>query len=228
MDFYGKYKSPFGYQTGTNGIDSYGVDHKGFDTRDELEYQTARNTKERRLANDLQRQRIGENDYPQYGTDFWGNSENNYGFGVRNIGQNAQNHPAMNMTPVQNQQSKIKYSPLQQIVGAVQDMTRNYFDMKRDNTVGADDYFHCKANYEAAKRGNWGKLTAKIMGDEKEVFDYFKNRYYKGIQFPDALADYWHDKDVNSYGRALVDDPRYTSSVGACSYKRVKGINEKY
>ena len=30
MDFYGKYKSPFGYDTGTNGIDSYGVDHRGF------------------------------------------------------------------------------------------------------------------------------------------------------------------------------------------------------
>jgi len=41
MNFYQEYKSPFGYQTGTNGIDSYGVDHRGFDTRDELEYQTA-------------------------------------------------------------------------------------------------------------------------------------------------------------------------------------------
>jgi hypothetical protein len=79
MDFYGKYKSPFGYETGTNGIDSYGVDHRGFNTRDELEYQTARNTRERQLASDLQRQGIGENDYPQYGTSFWGNSANNYG-----------------------------------------------------------------------------------------------------------------------------------------------------
>lgn len=30
MDFYGKYKSPLGYQTGENHIDSYGVDHSGF------------------------------------------------------------------------------------------------------------------------------------------------------------------------------------------------------
>ena len=101
MDFYGKYKSPFGYDTGTNGVDSYGVDHRGFNTHDELEYQTARNTRERQLATDLQRQGIAESDYPQYGTSFWGNSANNYGFGVRNIGQNAQNHPAMNMTPMQ-------------------------------------------------------------------------------------------------------------------------------
>ena len=27
MDFYSKYKSPLGYQTGENQIDSYGVDH---------------------------------------------------------------------------------------------------------------------------------------------------------------------------------------------------------
>ena len=118
MDFYGKYKSPFGYDTGTNGIDNYGVDHRGFNTRDELEYQTARNTRERHLASDLQRQGIAESDYPQYGTSFWGNNANNYGFGVRNIGQNAQNHPAMNMTPVtyllntQNAMSNMKNEPV--------------------------------------------------------------------------------------------------------------------
>jgi hypothetical protein len=59
-------------------------------------------------------------------------------------------------------------NPVRQIVGAVADMTRNYFDMKRDNTVGADDYFHCKANYEAANHGPWGKLTAQIVGDTKK------------------------------------------------------------
>ncbi len=37
MDFYSKYKSPLGYQTGENHIDSYGVDHSGFTTRDEIE-----------------------------------------------------------------------------------------------------------------------------------------------------------------------------------------------
>ena len=36
MDLYGKYKSPFGYETGDNGIDSYGVDHSGFTLRDEI------------------------------------------------------------------------------------------------------------------------------------------------------------------------------------------------
>ncbi len=38
MDFFGKYQSPFGYQNGDNGVDSYGVDHSGFSTQDELQF----------------------------------------------------------------------------------------------------------------------------------------------------------------------------------------------
>ena len=60
-------------------------------------------------------------------------------------------------------------NPIRQVVGAVADMTRNYFDMKRDNTVGADDYFHCKANYEAADRGDWGRSTATWLGNKKKT-----------------------------------------------------------
>ena len=92
MDMYGSYKSPFGYESGVNGgVDSYGVDHSGFSTQDELQYQTARAEKEKKLAENLQRQGVAESSFPQYGTNFWGNSANNYGFGVRNIAQNAQN-----------------------------------------------------------------------------------------------------------------------------------------
>ena len=98
---YGNYKSPFGYENGENGgVDSYGVDHSGFSTQDELQYQNARTKREQQLALYLLRQGVTQGDYPQYGTDFWGNSANNYGFGFRNIAQNAQNHQAMNMTPM--------------------------------------------------------------------------------------------------------------------------------
>ena len=119
-------------------------------------------------------------------------------------------------------------SPWQQVTGAITDMSRNYFDMKQDNTVGADDYFHCKANYEAANRGPWGAATAQFIGDAKEEFDYFKNRLYKGLSYPDALADYWHDKDVNKQGREMVHSPLYSNAKDACQYQRVKDINDKY
>ena len=87
MDFLGKYKSPFGYYNNANQIDSYGVNHSGFTTRDELEYQFARQQRENELMNQCKAQGITEN-FPQYGANFWGNSANNYGFGTENIAGN--------------------------------------------------------------------------------------------------------------------------------------------
>ena len=64
MDFYGKYKSPFGYYNNANQIDSYGVNHSGFTTRDELEYQFARQQRENELMNQYKSQGVMEN-FPQ-------------------------------------------------------------------------------------------------------------------------------------------------------------------
>lgn len=90
MDMYPRYKSKFGYQTGNNQIDSYGVDHSGFTTQDEVAYQFARKERENALLEQMKKQGITEN-YPQYGTDFWGDSANNYGFGNTNISQKIEN-----------------------------------------------------------------------------------------------------------------------------------------
>ena len=216
-NMYSQYISPFGYQTGTHGIDSYGVNHKDFDIRDEIEYQFARAKRENELME--QYKSLGITDkFPQYGTNFWGNSDNNYGFGISNIASNIANMkhtatpiPLSSTSQIQNIQQPItQQDPLQQVVGAVKDMIRNYVDMKQDNTIGADDYFHCKANYEAAQRGDYGAVTAQILGDEKEVVDYLKNRFYKGMPYSEALADYWHDKDVNNQGRAIVNNSLYS------------------
>ena len=96
---YEKYKSPFGYQVGDNGIDSYGVDHSGFTLRDEIEYQTARDNRESQMMQMYNQQGITDN-YPQYTTNFWGNADNNYGFGSSNITDAISAHPAMNTAPV--------------------------------------------------------------------------------------------------------------------------------
>ena len=74
MEMYGKYQSPFGYQNGENGVDSYGVDHNGFSTKDELQYQTLRQKRENELKSDMARQGVAQSNYPQYGTSFWKNS----------------------------------------------------------------------------------------------------------------------------------------------------------
>ncbi len=90
MNLYKKYKSALGYQTGENNIDSYGVDHSKFSLRDELEYQSARCEREKQIINEYNKHGISQN-YPQYGTNFWGNATNNYGFGKANIYANINN-----------------------------------------------------------------------------------------------------------------------------------------
>lgn len=95
----GQYKSPFGYYNNDNQIDSYGVNHSGFSTADELRYQTARADREKQLKEQLQS--LGITEYPQYKTDFWGtNADNNYGFGSSNIRQAVDNMQQTTYTPV--------------------------------------------------------------------------------------------------------------------------------
>ena len=67
MNLYGNYKSPLGYQTGENQIDTYGVDHSGFSTRDELEYQFARQNKENQLIQNYNNQGITRNQGQTFG-----------------------------------------------------------------------------------------------------------------------------------------------------------------
>ena len=126
-----------------------------------------------------------------------------------------------------NQSMPKQQNPIRQVVGAVSDMARNYFDMKRDSTVGNDDYFHCKANYEAADRGDWGRSIAQWLGDKKEDFDYYKNQV-RGLSPIEASIDRIHDRKINEIGRQRAQSGLYTNSREACNSFRVKDINEKY
>ena len=112
MDLYEKYKSPLGYEIGDDGVDSYGVNHRGFSTRDELEYQVARQQREQQLIQNYNNQGITQ-DYPQYGTNFWGdNTDNNYGFGSSDISGNIQNITnQLNNSGFNNGANNINYTP---------------------------------------------------------------------------------------------------------------------
>ena len=101
---YGNYVSPLGYQNADSGIDSYGVNHNGFSTRDELAYQAARQQRENQIIQNYNNQGITSN-YPQYGTNFWGNSANNYGFGTSNIEANIENMKNTLNQPIQHAQN---------------------------------------------------------------------------------------------------------------------------
>lgn len=70
------------------------------------------------------------------------------------------------MKPDGETQNAINYksnlSPFSQAKGALSDMYKNYKYMRKDNVIGNDDYFHCKANFEATQRGKWGEKNCRI------------------------------------------------------------------
>ena len=108
MNIWQKYKSPLGYYNNDNQIDSYGVNHSGFSARDELNYQMARQQREDAMMQCYNNQGITSN-YPQYTTNFWGNSaDNNYGFGVSNIGNNVPKVVKQLNNPINNAWQKVK------------------------------------------------------------------------------------------------------------------------
>ena len=94
MDFFKKYTTPFGGVSDGEKIDAYGIDHSGFSTRDEPEYQFARQERENQLADILNRQGFARQDYPQPHTGFrCSNPQNNYGVCNSDIHNNTEKQP---------------------------------------------------------------------------------------------------------------------------------------
>ena len=110
MKMFNKFQSPLGYQVTDDLIDTYGVDHSNFSAR---EYQFARQNKENQLIQNYNNQGISDN-YPQYGTNFWGNPDNNYGFGSSNIHDNIENR---NNNPFENTVNTFGQSQTEQSYG---------------------------------------------------------------------------------------------------------------
>ena len=107
---------------------------------------------------------------------------------------------------------------------ALGNMTKTYFQMRRNNIIKSDDYYHCKANYLASRRGAVASLAAKIYGDVKENFDYYKNILYKDLSPEDAFIDKNHDLSVNKVGlRAGKLFPK-SSARKVCGRFIVKGM----
>ena len=191
----------------------------------------ARNKREKQLIENYNQQGITEN-YPQYATNFWGDANNNYGFGSSDISGNIENvisqlnnngfnsvgdNQNVNMLQTANQQP-----PFQQIIGGAMDMVSEYFKMKNHGYKYLDDYHHCKANYNAAARGPYGYNTAKTLGDAKEQFDFYWNQAYKGMDENAAQKDRLHDQGVNANGRLLGDSGLYNNAQEACKDYRSK------
>lgn len=101
---------------------------------------------------------------------------------------------------------------------AFMDFKRNFDKMNEANTDGADKYFHCVANYEAAKRGWDGKLVATALSNAKEI----KDKYWDG--HPDSFDDHV----ANKVGRNNSKLKGYKSAQEACAIFRPESLDEKY
>ena len=91
--------------------------------------------------------------------------------------------------------------------------------MMEANTIGADKYFHCKANYEAAKKGWIGKATGFTLNVAREFYGTLKG---------DGFKDMTEDMKANAHGYNAAKSDKYKSAEKACAIFRPKGLDEKY
>lgn len=103
---------------------------------------------------------------------------------------------------------------------AFMDFKRNYFDMRKANTIGADKYFHCKANYEASEKGHEAEKRAEQLSN-------LRVKYKKNIK-NDSNKDIFEDQGANIYGREAAKTGRFKSAKEACAIFRPNGLDEKY
>ena len=79
----------------------------------------------------------------------------------------------------------------------IQSFMRNYRDMRNAWVKGADKFFHCKANCEAAQCGKGGDRLACDISDTREWWD--QNNPLKRYPPADSAAD----QKANAYGRGM-------------------------
>jgi hypothetical protein len=106
------------------------------------------------------------------------------------------------------------------------DFIKNYEDMRSANTIGADKYFHCKANYEASQRGWSGLAAANFMSNMREAGNMAVDTFKKGVGR--TVRDVADDQKANKYGRDAARAGNFSSASEACSIFRPKGLNDKY
>jgi RHS repeat-associated protein len=93
----------------------------------------------------------------------------------------------------------------------------NYLNMRDANTKGADKYFHCMANCQAAREGPIGYGMATMISEGREFFD----EYVKG----DSPSVCNEDREANRRGRE--SEPNEPCK-DVCMPLRPDGLDLKY
>lgn len=94
--------------------------------------------------------------------------------------------------------------------------------------IGADKYFHARANYNAAQQGIVGSVIAKMISDLREWTDNYRNINEKGYDSAFSLKDINEDQQANEEGREL--GRRFPTSPAYEKLKHLmpKGFPERY
>lgn len=104
----------------------------------------------------------------------------------------------------------------------------NYFEMKDANTIGADKYFHARANYNAAQQGIVGSTVAKLFSDLREYSDSYRNTHKKGYSFELSQKDIEEDQQANAEGRKLGRQYPVTPAYNTLKHFMPKGFPDRY
>ena len=140
-------------------------------------------------------------------------------------------------TQIKNELNQLVNETLQQIhdilkqaEGALDIFLSNYNEMKalRESLGyyidGADEYYHTKANYQAAQLGEISAATALLLGYIREILDFFKEILFKGQSVKDAFEHGLKDLESNRRGRKLGKENPNKEPKDII--KRPKGIPE--
>ena len=119
-------------------------------------------------------------------------------------------------------------SPHGQLAGSARDFQRNYNNMRRANTIGADKYFHCHANCEAARRGATGNLAAWTFGALREETDVPKEVVGEHVPVGEALKHSADDLEANATGRAGARGNPNADCARVCQIYRPHGLLDRY
>jgi len=109
--------------------------------------------------------------------------------------------------------------------GAISDFGANYVDMRQAWWKGADKYFHCKANCQAAQRGVEGEAVACIISDIREWWDQNVKSYWEPRSTPQDSAA---DQQANLYGRIQGSTNPGALCEQSCAPFRPAGLPPQY
>jgi RHS repeat-associated protein len=103
-------------------------------------------------------------------------------------------------------------------MGAINDFSDTYADMRKANWKLSDKYFHCLANCKAAKRGETGRRVAEAISEIRELSD----EYLKG----DSRSECDTDREANDHGREAGRKGQNCKT--ACNKYRPRGLPSQY